>query len=175
MRRALVSLVCSVLAVTGGATVARAGAIAFASGTIDASDPTMPVVAISPPNCTTQLAFLVHYEARPFTVDVAGDYEFAMISDGGFASLYLMDAGFDPAAALPNCLAGDNGADPVGFTEPLAADTLYFAVPFDDTFAQAGGTWALLAAGPGGISLIIFVDGFESGDASLWSSVQTLD
>ena len=85
MRRALVSLVCSVLAVTGGATVARAGVIAFASGTIDVSDPTMPVVGITPPDCTSQIAFLVHYEAQPFTVDVAGEYEFAMISDGGFA------------------------------------------------------------------------------------------
>lgn len=175
MHRALVSLVLSVLVVTGGAGVGHAGIVAFVTGTIDAGDPTMPVVAISAPNCTGQLATLVHYEAHPFTVDVAGNYVFAMVSDGGFASLYLMDAGFDPAAAFPNCLAGDNGADPVGFTEALAADTIYFVVPFDDQFTQPGGTYALIAEGPGTFTFSVFIDGFESGDTTRWSSVQALD
>lgn len=175
MRRLFVSLALSALVVAGGASAARAGAVAFVTGTLDADDPVMPVVAISTPDCTAQLATPVHYEAHPFIVDVAGNYIFAMLSDGGFASLYLMDSGFDPAAAFPNCLAGDNGADPIGFTEPLAADTLYFAVPFDDQFVQTGGSYALIAEGPGSIHFVIFIDGFESGDAALWSSVQTLD
>ena len=171
MRHTLVTCCIAVLALGAGTGLARAGEVFVHTGTIDASDPTMPVVFISTPNCTGQGVAPVHYEALPFTVASGGDYTFTQISQDGFASLYLMDATFDPAAAFPSCLAGSNGADPLGFTEALTAGELYFAVPFDDTFEQAGGVYGLIVEGPGVMNFIIFVDGFESGDTSRWSAV----
>ena len=122
------------------------------NGTLDASDPTMPVVAITAPNCTAQGVFPVHFDAYPFFVTQDGTYDFEMTSTGstpGFASLYLMDETFDPAAAFPSCLAGDNGVDPVGFSLALTANTPYFVVPFDDQFDQPGGSYTLTIEGPG--------------------------
>lgn len=167
MRHTLVTCCIAVLAL-GGAGSAPAGEVFVYTSTIDAGDPTMPVVFISTPNCTGQGATPVHYEALPFTVATDGDYTLTQISQGGFASLYLMDATFDPAAAFPSCLAGSNGADPLGFTEALTAGELYFAVPFDDTFEQGGGVYGLIVEGPGAMAFIVFVDGFESGDTSRW-------
>jgi hypothetical protein len=162
-------LALSLLAILGATPAAVADGVAVVTGTIDAADPTMPVVFISSPNCTGQGVTPVHYEAQELRVDVSGTYEFIQISSDGFASLYLMDAGFDPTAAFPNCLAADNGADPVGFTSTLTAGATYYAVPFDDTFAQLGGTYGLIVTGPGEISLVVFVDGFESGDTTNWT------
>jgi hypothetical protein len=152
MRRNLALFTILLIALVVGASVVFAGT-ATVNGTIDSGDPTMPVVFISAPNCTGQGASLVLYEALPFTVDVAGDYSFSLLSDGGFASLYLMDSGFNPPAAFPNCLAGDNSGNPVTFTETLAAGVTYYAVPFDDTFDQLGGNYTLTVTGPGTASL----------------------
>jgi hypothetical protein len=165
----------AVFALGAGAGSAPAGEVFFYLGAIDPGDLTMPVVFISPPNCTGQGASPVHYEALPFTVATGGNYTFTQFSQGEFASLYLMDATFDPAAAFPHCLAGDNGADPVGFTEALTAGELYYAVPFDDTFDQLGGFYGLIVEGPGVMTFIVFVDGFESGDTSRWSTVSPSD
>jgi hypothetical protein len=133
MRRILVLLIISILIMAVGASAIFAGTASV--------------------NGTGQGASLVLYEALAFTVDADGDYDFSLTSDAGFASLYLMDSGFTPAAAFPNCLAGDNSGNPVTFTENLTAGVTYYAVPFDDTFDQLGGNYTLNVTGPGNISL----------------------
>jgi hypothetical protein len=90
----------------------------------------------------------VLYESIPFVVSTSGDYTLALTSPGGYASLYLFQATFDPTAPFPTCIAGDNSGNPVEFTEALTANVLYFAVPFDDTFAQVGGPYSLAISGP---------------------------
>jgi hypothetical protein len=60
-----------------------------------------------------------------------------------------MSVNFDPDNGFPTCIAGSNGADPLGFTVPLVAGTQYYAVPFDDTFTQPGGTYVLDITGDG--------------------------
>jgi hypothetical protein len=119
------------------------------SGTITPGGPTMPVVFISPPNCTGQGASPVHYTVYPLNVDVAGVYNFSLTSDGGFASMYLFAGSFNPAAAFPTCIAGDNSGNPVTFSEALDPAVNYFVVPFDDTFGQLGGGYTLTIDGPG--------------------------
>ncbi|MBK8027465.1 MAG: hypothetical protein IPK19_40295 [Chloroflexi bacterium] len=140
-----------VLIAAFGAWSALAGT-ASVSGTIDGSDPDMPVVFISSPNCTGQGASLVSYEAISFTVDTAGVYTLDLAVGSGNPSLYLMSAGFNPAAGFPTCLAGDN-ADPISVSFALAANTTYIAVPFDDSLAQTGATYTLNISGPGNISI----------------------
>ncbi|MBL8132730.1 MAG: PPC domain-containing protein [Anaerolineae bacterium] len=123
---------------------------ASVSGTLDGSEPKMPVVFISSPNCTGQGAALVGYDAYAFSVDAAGVYTLDLADPSGNLSLYLMTADFNPAAAFPNCLAADNsGTISVSFA--LAANTTYYAVPFDDTFSQAGGSYTLTISGPGNV------------------------
>ncbi|MBK8027464.1 MAG: hypothetical protein IPK19_40290 [Chloroflexi bacterium] len=121
------------------------------SGTLDAADPKMPVVFISTPNCTGQGASLVLYDAYAFSVDTAGVYTLDLADSSGNLSMYLMTADFNPAAAFPNCLAADNsGVISVSFA--LAANTTYIAVPFDDSFGQAGGDYTLTISGPGNVT-----------------------
>ena len=117
-------------------------------GTITTGNPTLPVVFITSPNCTGQGASPVLYDSIPFVVSTSGDYTLAVTSSGGFASVYLFQATFDPTAPFPTCIAGDNSGNPVVITEALTANVLYFAVPFDDTFAQVGGTYSLAISGP---------------------------
>lgn len=169
MHRAVVALALVAATVTVIAPPLRAGEVVVVTGSIDANDPTMPVVLIDPPNCIGQGAVPVTIEVLPFTVSVGGAYTFTQISENGFASLYLMDGTFGTPPPFDHCLAGDNGADPIGFTEILAAGALYYAVPFDDTPSQLGGTYGLIIEGPGVVNLLrIFRDGFETGDSSNW-------
>lgn len=115
--------------------------------------PTMSVVSISSLNCISQGSTQVQYHAYAFSVDAAGSYTFTQNSPsipGTLVSLYLMRADFNPAAGLSSCLAADN-TRPVGFTYTLAANTTYIAVPFDDTFRKAGGTYTLTISGPGNV------------------------
>ena len=121
------------------------------TGTLTPGDPTMPVVFISPPNCTAQGVSPVLYHVYAFTVDASGTHNFSQTSPDGFASLYLFEGSFNPAAAFPDCIAADNSGNPVSFSASLTAGTQYFAVPFDDTFAQAGGDYTLSIDGPGNI------------------------
>lgn|GEM_PF-1012804 len=132
-----------------------AGSLAF-SGTFD-GDPTMPVVSIATPNCTSQGATPVRYDAYLFTVTATGLYNFSVASTGAFgtlASIYIMDSGFNPAAAFPNCIAGSNNGNPPGTPTTLnnvnlTADTEYYIVIFDDTFAQTTPGYNFSANGVG--------------------------
>jgi hypothetical protein len=127
-------------------------------GTITPSDPTMAVVFISSPNCTGQGVTPVLYHSYPFTVTADGTYHLEVLSDAGFASVYIFSPTFDPAAGFPTCIAGDNSGNPVEVDEALTVGTQYFAVPFDDTFDQLGGNYTLTLSGPG----TIFVANQES-------------
>jgi hypothetical protein len=123
------------------------------SGTISPGGPTMPVVFITTPNCTGQGATQVLYAQHQFTVDANGTYDFSVSSDAGFASVYIMSASFNPANGFPACLAADNSGNPVTVSLNLTAGTTYYAIPFDDTFAQVGGSYTLTISGPGGVGL----------------------
>lgn len=136
------------------ASTAQAGSITI-GGTIDASDPAMPVVLITPPNCTTQSSEPVRYDAIPFTVDQSGTYQFSLASPVGAAALYLFQNSFNPAAPLPNCVAAGRTTDPVEFSFALTAGTPYISVPIDDTFNQPGVTYALTISGPGNIAVTV--------------------
>jgi hypothetical protein len=118
------------------------------TGTIDSTDPEMEVVTISPPNCGTQASTLVHYEVIEIPDPIGGPHVFSMTSTDGFASLYLYEGSFDPENGAENCVAGDNGADPVGFEYELLDGTPYFVVVFDDQFAQTGGSYELVIDSP---------------------------
>lgn len=129
------------------------GAIAASvtvSGNLGPSDPVMPVVFINPPDCTGQGTTLVFYEAYPFTVDVSGSYNVIGSSDAGIMSFYLFSPSFDPINGFPTCIAGSN-LEPPTVDEPLVAGVQYYAVPFDDSFDQAGGNYTLTISGPGNI------------------------
>lgn len=134
-----------------GATAVFAGSASVSDTFPVGGSPTMPVVFISPPNCTGQGVAAVQYHAHAFSVDVAGNYTLDLGIGSGNLSLYLMTAGFNPAAGFPTCLSGDN-ADPISVSFALAANTIYIAVPFDDTFAQSGGSYTLTISGPGNVN-----------------------
>lgn len=119
------------------------------NGTLDGSDPSMPVVFISTPNCTGQGVTPVHYDVVTFHVDAAGTYNFTLSSPGGFASIYLYITSFNPATGTVNCIAADNTGNPRTLSVSLDPANIYFAVPFDDTFAQTGGSYQLIIDGPG--------------------------
>ncbi len=122
------------------------------SGVLDASDPTMPVVMISPPNCSSQGAFPVAYEATMFSVGETGVYTLSLTSTGGFASFYLYAGSFDPGNGMANCVAADNSA-PKQIVYNLVQNTTYYVVVIDDTFAQSGGSYTVQFSGPGDIYL----------------------
>lgn len=126
-----------------------ASADAVHSGTIDpATDPTMPVVFISTPNCTGQGASLVHYDVYTYTPPVSGPTQIAVTgSDVPATGLYVFESTFTPAAAFPTCIAGSN-SNPILITPTLTAGTTYYVVVFDDTFGQAGLTYTLDIDGP---------------------------
>ena len=147
-----VAKLCSLFAATllVLAAPASAGTLTL-TGVIDSSDPQMPVVFISTPECTSLGAALVYYEARPFYVTAPGTYNLSLASAGGFASLYLYELEFDPTNGLLNCIAASNSGDPVEIDEGLIASRQYIAVPFDDQFAQLGGSYELTISGPGDI------------------------
>lgn len=151
MKRLVFAIV--LIAVFALVTSAVYAGTASIGGTLTPDDPTMPVVFITTPNCTGQGAGSVLYVVYPFTVDTAGDYSFSVTSDAGFASMYLFEGSFDPAAAFPTCIAGSNSGNPVVFTETLATGTQYFWVIFDDTFAQVGGNYSGTVSGPGNTTL----------------------
>ncbi len=123
------------------------------NGVVDAADPDMAVVFIATPNCAGQGATPIAYDLVEFTVDQTGSYQFDLTSPGGGIHLYVHENSFDPAASFPTCIAGSND-DPVTLNVNLTAGTTYFAVPFDDTFAQAGDSWDLTIDGPGAITVV---------------------
>lgn len=149
MYRRFILFAILILVAALGVWTAFAGS-ASVSGTLDGTEPKMPVVFISSPNCTSQGATMVGYHAYPFTVDADGVYTLDLAVASGNLSLYLMNASFDPAAAFPYCLSGDN-ADPISVSFALTANTTYYAVPIDDTFGQGGGSYTLTISGPGNV------------------------
>lgn len=162
---ALLKVLVAVAAVFVVATgVALAGSISF-SGTFD-GDPTMNVVSISTPNCTSQGATDVRYDAFSFTVTASGLYSFSAASTGGattLASIYIMNSGFNPDAALGNCLYGSNNGLAPGTPTTLnnvnlTAGTQYYLIIFDDTFMQTTPGYNFSATGVGD-----FVIDYDSG------------
>jgi hypothetical protein len=125
-------LMVSMLLLSAGSLAAQT-----VEGTIDPSDPAMPVVTIVPPNCVSQGSFPVHYEVVPFFVSTPGNYTLSLSSTGAFASFYVYETAFDPTNGLANCIAADNSGAPRQVTVSLATDTAYFVVPFNDNFDQS--------------------------------------
>jgi hypothetical protein len=118
------------------------------TGTITNADPTMPVVSISTPECVSQLVFPVHYQVIEFLHPLPGTHSIQMTSTDGFASAYLYEGSFDPTNPLENCVAADNGADPIEITYDFLRGTPYFLVVFDDQFAQPGGDYEVVVQTP---------------------------
>jgi hypothetical protein len=141
---AVVVATCVVMAGT-----ARAATLSY-SGSFDGTQPTMPVVSISTPNCTSLGGTPVGYEVIPYTPLVSGDVSFELNSDGGtgaFVSLYVYENSFDPADGLTNCVAATNNgtppSTPATLTYGATAGTPYFLVVFNDTFDQRPFGWTL--------------------------------
>lgn len=150
-RRLTVSLAATAVMLILGAGSAGALTLTY-TGTLSDEDPTMPVVTISPPNCTSQGVTPVHYDVIEFSHFVPGTYSFEVTSTGNtgtadFASVYLYEGSFDPANGLQNCVAGDNAA-PKEITYDFLPDTPYFLVVFDDTFTQDGGDYEVVVDAP---------------------------
>jgi hypothetical protein len=137
-----------VLAMVGPALMMGTGTsnalTATYTGTITTADPTMPVVLITTPVCVSQAVFPVHYQVIEFPHPLPGTHSFSMTSTNGFASAYLYEGSFDPSNPLENCVAADNGADPIEITYDFLRGTPYFLVVFDDQFAQAGGDYEVV-------------------------------
>lgn len=119
------------------------------NGTLAPGGPTMPVVFISTPNCTGQGTSQVLYRAYAFTVDVGGTYTMS-IPVLQQSSLYVHAGTFDPDNSFPTCIAASN-TQPISLGVNLVPGTTYFAVVFDDSFAQAGFAFQLNISGPGNI------------------------
>jgi hypothetical protein len=128
------------------------------TGTIGPDDPSMPVVFITPPVCTAPGVTPVHYEVIEFLHPLEGTHSFSMTSTDGFASAYLYEGSFDPANPFENCVAADNGADPIEITYDFLRGTSYFLVVFDDTGAQTGGDYEVLVQSPDPIHTVGLVD-----------------
>jgi hypothetical protein len=150
MRR--IGLVIALLAivVSQAVGVGPAGALTTTyTGAINAADPTMPVVAISTPTCTTQLVTPVHYEVTELDDIITGTHTFTLTSTpDGFASIYIYENSFDPNDGVTNCIAASNAADPIVLTLELTEGTTYFVVVFDDQFTQVGGDYELVVESP---------------------------
>ena len=140
-----------VLVAAGALMIMSAGAAGALTltytGTITPEDPTMPVVFITPPNCTGQGVTLVHYQVIEFPQGVPGTYTFTLTSPADFASIYLYEGSFDPANGTENCVAGDNNS-PKQITYDFLPNTDYFLVVFDDTFTQNGGDYEVVVEAP---------------------------
>jgi len=130
------------------------------NGTLAQGGPTMPVVFVSPPNCTGQGTTPVLYRAYPFTVDVGGTYTLS-IPGAQPNSLYVHAGTFDPDNSFPTCIAASN-IQPINLGVNLVPGMNYFAVVFDDSFTQAGFSYQLTISGPG--SIIAYCSGFMDVD-----------
>lgn len=150
-----VALLFVIIAISLTASTVFAGSAAF-SGTFD-GDPTMSIVTIGTPNCLSQGSTQVRYDAYLFTVTETGAYNFSAATTGGndtLASIYIMDSGFNPAAALGSCIAASNDGNPPATPTTLnnvnlTADTEYYLVIIDDTFLQSTPGYNFSANGVG--------------------------
>jgi hypothetical protein len=137
-----------------GVTAALAGSATF-TGTLDPSDPTLPVVFIDTPFCDSQGIEPIHYEAHPFTVDTDGTYTITLTDTQNIVSMYVFEGSFDPANPFPTCAAGNNLSTPSWLTVGLTAGTQYFVVPIDDSEAQLGDSYSITIEGPGNINTVV--------------------
>ncbi len=145
-----VTILLIVLTLGMSAGAVFAGSAGF-SGTF-AGDPTMPVVFGNTPTCTGQGVTPVRYDAYPFTVTATGSYSFTLTSVApvsAYASFYIMNSSFNPAAAYPNCIAISNNGPVTSLTLNLTAATTYYLVIFDDATAQDTGGYSMSANGVG--------------------------
>lgn len=148
-KRHLVALTAIILMF--GQTVGLGSAHALTTtytGTINSEDPQMAVVSISTPNCGEQLVTLVNYEVISLPDPIGGTHMFSLTSTDGFASMYLYEGSFDPENGAENCVAGNNGVDPIELTYEVVGGTPYFVVVFDDQFAQPGGDYTVIIESP---------------------------
>ena len=121
------------------------------NGTLEPGGPTMPVVTILTPNCTSQQTFPVLYRAYSFTVDVGGTYTFTEPSSSTpNPGLYVHAGAFDPDNSFPTCIAASN-TNPINIAVNLTPGTSYTVVIFDDKLSQTGLSFALTISGPGNI------------------------
>lgn len=149
-KRVLAAVAAALMLVTTASISPAHAAVLTYSGTIPpAGMPTMPVVTIGTTDCTSQGATPVAYREYPIIATDDGPATFSVETlSGGDVSIYLMESGWDPAAAFPFCLAGANDPNPASFTYTVTDGTSYVVVVFDDTFMQSGGTYELTIDGP---------------------------
>ena len=128
---------------------ALAGTVTL-TGNLQPPTPTMPVVIIAPPLCSSQGVTPVTYRVYPVSVTQTGIYTIDSTSVVGDTAIYLYEGAFDPANGMTNCVQADNAApNQIVFT--LNAGTSYNVVIIDDTFAQTVDVFTLVISGPGGI------------------------
>ncbi|MBX3144492.1 MAG: hypothetical protein KF813_12085 [Trueperaceae bacterium] len=128
-----------------------AGTPAFGlEGTIDAATPTMPVVLIITPNCTSDLGgTMVRHKVHPFYVDQDAGYTLTLEHGDVALAFIVYEDEFDPTEPRTNCIAAHNDGTPMVLTLDLEAGGPYYAVVFDDTFAQDQDTvYPFSLAGP---------------------------
>lgn len=119
------------------------------SGSIEPNGtPTMPVVFITTPECTGQGDTEVAYVEHPIVATASGTTTFDLTELSGDMTIYLMQAGWDPAAAFPFCLAASNSGTDKSITYDVEAGLGYVVVIIDDAFDQPGGSYELVIDGP---------------------------
>lgn len=126
---------------------AHAQVISTINGRIDSNSPSMPVVSISSPNCTSQGVTPVNYSSTPFRVSTSGNYSISLSYTpsplNSLVSFYVYITSFDPTNGLVNCIAATNLTPTTLPAVPLTSGTQYFYVAFDDTFSQFTETTAV--------------------------------
>lgn len=141
-----------VLCMALGVTAVLAGSVTL-TGTLDSSDPTLPVVFIDTPYCDSQGVDPIHYDAYPFKVDATGIYTVTLSDTKNIVSMYIFEGSFDPANPFPTCVAGNNLGTPLWISGEFIAGTQYYVVPIDDSMDQEGDSYTITIEGPGNILL----------------------
>lgn len=119
-------------------------------GTIDATNPKMNVVLITTPICTSTVGGTqVRYRVHPFYVDQDAGYTLTLEHGDVALAFYVYEDEFDPTNPVANCIAAHNDGTPMVLTLDLEEGGPYYAVVFDDTFAQDQDTdYPFSLAGP---------------------------
>lgn len=150
-KRSLLYIVALLMvAITASAVLAITTVTTTLSGDIDGSDPTMPVVFITPPNCSGQGSVQLRYEAIPFQVDASGQYHFTLGSTNNNAVFYLYVDSFDPQSGMTNCLAADN-TYPFEIDQQLSTAHTYILVIVDDHMQLPSVHYTVVVEGPGSV------------------------
>lgn len=163
------------------ATPANADTVTWSGALVDLPD--IPDADLA--GCPAGARLQESYELTPFFVDTSGSYTIettaasGMPQDPGDTLLALYDGSFEGSWPV-NCLAVNDDAIGVlsQITQPLVAGQHYVALvtyAWQGSGNGIGATYSAQIDGPGVITLFIFIDGFETGDASRWSATQQLD